>query len=78
MEWERDCIKKRNRKSVEFGRKCRVRERWERVWEDYIKDKRWEGIEWTEEMQNIQGETGEGEMDDINRRLKREKRRRKV
>lgn len=35
-----------------------VRERWERVWEDYIKDKRWEGIEWTEEMQNIQGETG--------------------
>lgn len=57
---------------------CRVRERWERVWEDYIKDKRWEGIEWTEEMQNIQGETGEGEMDDTNRRLKREKRRRKV
>lgn len=55
-----------------------MRERWERVWEDYIKDKRWEGIEWTEEMQNIQGETGEGEMDDINRRLKREKRRRKV
>lgn len=35
-------------------------------------------IEWTEEMQNIQGETGEGEMDDTNRRLKREKRRRKV
>lgn len=54
-----------------------MRERWERVWEDYIKDKRWEGIEWTEEMQNIHGETG-GEMDDTNRRLKREKRRRKV
>lgn len=55
-----------------------MRERWERVWEDYIKDKRWEGIEWTEKMQNIQEETREGEMDDTNRRLKREKRRRKV